>query len=84
LNFCYRFNVRKSLVALVRRGGGTKDSVTNGYEHTKCSWGSFSILLMVFGLMIMFPQKVAAKVTIKIAPHGMNVIGVVLSVIKLN
>jgi len=30
LNYCYKFNIHKSLVA-------PKDSATNGYEHTKCS-----------------------------------------------
>jgi hypothetical protein len=40
MNFYYRFNVRKSLVA--------KNSATNGYEHTKCSPGT----LLDFGISI--------------------------------
>jgi hypothetical protein len=45
LNFCYRFNVRKSLVA--------KNSATNGYEYTKCSPGTlphFGISINLFYL----------------------------------
>ena len=41
-------------------------------------------LMVMFGIMIVLIQKISSKITIKIAPNCVNMIGIALRVIKFN